>query len=148
MKVVRCTTKFLEDAAKILVTAYFGSLKEANKYLLEKIKSGECYVATQGNEVLGFFCYEKDYSHHANFLSDIVVAQKYRRKGVAKQLILKFIEVSRKETPHKQKYVLSSTDVTNIASIKMHLKIGFEKLGKIKRIHYGKDEIFFGYALR
>ena len=77
-----------------------------------------------------------------------MVAKKHRRKGIAKILLDKYIEVTKKEQPKKQKYALSSTDVTNIPSIKLHLNYGFEKLGRIKELHYGKDEIIFGYKLK
>lgn len=91
--------------------------------------------------------YLKDYSHYANYLTDFAVSKKHRRKGIGLKLIKKFIEISKKEQPKKQPYALSSTDVNNIASINLHLKAGFVELGRIKKLHYGKDEIFFCYKL-
>ena len=81
------------------------------------------------------------------FIEDLAVSKEYRGQGFAKALLQKFIEISRKEQSKKQPYCLSSTDVTNKASIKLHLRVGFKKLGVIKELHYGKDEIIFGYKL-
>jgi len=130
-----------------LTEEYFDSIKEAKLFLKSKMKSKECFIVVEGSEVLGVMAYIKDYSHYANFLSDITVSRKHRGKGVAKELLKKFIEMSRKEQPKKQPFALSSTVITNKKSIKMHLNFGFKEIGRIKKLHYGKDEIFFGYKI-
>ena len=63
-------------------------------------------------------------------------------------LLKKYVKISKAETPKKQSYALSSTNIDNQISIKMHLKFGFEKMGILKKLHYGRDEIFFRYNLR
>lgn len=135
-------------AAKILTEAYFDSFREAKKYIRRKLKTRECLVAIENNEMIGVLLYYRDYSHYANYIEDIVVSKQYRRKGVAIQLLMKFIEISKKETPKNQKYALSSTKITNKTSISMHLKCGFKEIGRLKGLHYGEDEIFFAYNLR
>ena len=146
MRVIRTQKKHIVKAAKVLHSAYFDTIAEAKKDLRESIKNS--FVVVEGDEVMGVCTYAPDYTHYAHYLTDIVVAKKHRRKGVANLLLQKFIEVSKKEQPRKQPYAYSSTDVTNKASIKMHLGFGFKKVGIIKKLHYGKDEIFFGYKLR
>lgn len=47
----------------------------------------------------------------------------------------------------KQKYALSSTDVSNKASINLHKKMGFKEIGILKGLHYEKDKVFFTYKL-
>ena len=148
MIIIQGKEKHLDESAKILTEAYFDSFKKAKEHFKKKIDSKEVYVALNKDEVIGLFSYRRDYSHYANYLSNIVVAKKHRRKGIAKILLDKYIEVTKKEQPKKQKYALSSTDVTNIPLIRLHLNYGFEKLGSIKELHYGKDEIIFGYKLK
>ncbi len=159
MNILLASDKDLDITSKILYNDYFDdldrnrmkenfkSLKEAKNYLKNKIKSKSVYTAVENEEVLGLFVYDRNYSHDANILSYIVVSKKHRRKGVAFALLNKFVELCRKQQPKKQKYALSSANESNIRSIKMHLKFGFVKLGTIKKLHYDKDEIFFGYKL-
>ena len=148
MKIVKGKGKHLNESAKILTEAYFDSFKEAKNHFKKKINSKEFYVAIDKDEVVGLFSYRRDYSHYANYLSNIVVAKKHRRKGIAKRLLDKYIKITKKEQSKKQKYALSSTDVTNKISINLHLNYGFKELGRIKGLHYGKDEIFFGYKIK
>lgn len=148
MKIINLNKMYLKNTAKIMVEDYWDSIEKAKNELLTKMISGECFIALEGNEVLGVFIYTRDYSHYANYLEDIVVAKKHQRKGVAFELLKKYILVSKKETPLKQKYALSSTNVSNISSVKMHLKFWFKKMGILKSLHYGKNELFFSYDLR
>tara|TARA_Y100000310_G_C19965869_1_gene483286 strand:- start:55 stop:390 length:336 start_codon:yes stop_codon:yes gene_type:complete len=103
MKVVLAKEAHIIQSAEILKKAYFESLKEAKEFLKEKLRKKECYVAVENNRVLGLFTYRRDYSHYANYLSNIVVADEHRRKGIAKEFLKKYIEISRKEQPKIQK---------------------------------------------
>ena len=148
MKIIPLKKEYVSQTAEILVEAYWNSVDEAKNELFKKIKSNECFIALENKEVAGVFIYMKNYSHYANYLEDLVVSKKYRGQGVANRLLEKYILISRGETPKKQKYALSSTHSFNKISIKTHLKSGFKKIGLIRGLHYGKDEIFFGYNLR
>lgn len=148
IKIVDMQRIHVVAAAKILFEVYYSSIDSAKKRLLQKIKTKESFVALDNNVVLGVLAYARDYSHYANYAEDIVVSKKHRKKGIAQKLLEKYIEVSRKETPKKQRYALSSTDITNKASINLHKKVGFREIGRLKGLHYGKNEIFFAYKLR
>ena len=147
MRITIGTIKQVDQVATVLCEGYYSSLQKAKQYIKEKNKTKECFVAIDKNKVVGVMIYSRAYSHNANYLEEVIVVKKQRRKGIAKALIKKFVIISKKETPKKQKYTLSSTDITNKASIKMHKKCGFKEVGRIKRLHYGKDEIFFAYKL-
>ena len=148
MKVVFTSQEHVSAAAHILHLAYYSSLASAQKELIKKIKTKEYLVALEKNKVIGVLNYTKNYSHYANYIEDICVSQAHRKKGVAKILLQKYISLSKKQTPQKQKYALSSTDVSNTISLAMHRSFGFKEIGRIKALHYGKDEIIFGYDLR
>jgi ribosomal protein S18 acetylase RimI-like enzyme len=147
MKAIIAKKEHVNKIAKVLKDAYFKSLSEARARAKEKIENKECIIVAGKKDVQGVLMYARDFSHYANYIEDLAVSKKHRRKGIASTLLARFLEISKKEQPKKQKYVLSSTDVTNKASIKLHSKLGFEKIGKIKALHYGKDEIFFGYKI-
>ena len=148
MNVIRTRPKHITSAARILFEAYYSSLAKAKKDLRTWTARKQSLVAVDGEKVVGVLMYTRDFSHYANYIEDIAVAKVHRRKGVAKKLLQKFIEVSRKETPKKQKYALSSTETSNKTSIKMHLNFGFREIGRMEGLHFGKDEIFFAYKLR
>lgn len=147
VKVIYTQHAHIPAAAKILFEAYYDSLDCAKKYLEEKAKTKESIVALENGKVVGVLIYARDHSHYANYIQDIAVSKQYRRKGVAMLLMKKCIEISRLETPSKQKYLLSSTDTANKPSIKFHLMCGFKEIGRLKGLHYGKDDIFFAYTL-
>ncbi|MEK6846970.1 MAG: GNAT family N-acetyltransferase [Nanoarchaeota archaeon] len=148
MKIILLNKNHIRSASKIMVESYWDSILKAKIELLKKIKSKEGYVCINNKEILGLFLYSRNYSHYANYLEDIIVSQNHRRKGVSYKLLEKYISVSKKETPKKQIFALSSTSYDNKPSIYMHLKFGFKEAGRIASLHYGKDEIFFVYNLR
>ncbi len=147
IKITLTQGKHVSAAAKILFEAYYSSVSNAKSDLNKKIKTKESFVALDGGEVVGVLIYARDYSHYANYAEDIAVSKKHRGRGIAKALLKKYVEVSRKETPKKQKYALSSTDVSNRASIGLHKKAGFKEIGRLKGLHFGKDEVFFACKL-
>jgi len=148
MQVVLASSKHLSLATNVLLEGYFANHREARKTLVQKIKNKECIVAVKNGEVAGVLNYARNYSHYANYVEDIIVAKAHRRTGVATALFEKYVAVSRKEQSRKQPYALSSTAVVNTASIALHASFGFVVLGTVKKLHYGKDEIIFGYKLR
>ena len=148
MKIINAGNKHITAAAKILFEEYYSSLAIAKKTLRAWIKKNQCFVAIENRKVVGVLRYTRDFSHYANYIEDIAVPKRHRGRGIARELLQKFIEVSKKETPKRQKYALSSTDTSNKISRKMHLKLGFREIGRLKGLHYGKDEIFFAYKLR
>ena len=147
MKIAIADKKHIKEVAEILFKEWYDSLKEAKEEAIKRINNKECLIALENNKVVGILMYSRDYSHYANYCQDLFVVKEYRNKGIASLLLKKFIYISRKEQPRKQKYVLSSTDTKNIASIRLHKRVGFNKIGTVKYLHYGKDEVFFGYRL-
>jgi len=148
IKIALTQRKHIATAAKILFEAYYSSVNSARNHINKKINAKESFVALDDNEVAGVLIYARGYSHYANYAEDLAVSKKHRGKGIAKALLKKYIDISRNETPKKQMYALSSTDVSNKASIILHKKAGFKEIGKLKKLHYGKDEVFFAYKLR
>jgi len=146
-KIIKATIKIREDFVNSLIKEnYFKTkiegIEEFNYYL----KEGNIFILNLNNEFVGFFNYIKDYSHSANYLEEIYILKRFRRKGFGKLLLKKYIFVSKKDRT-KHNIALSSTTVNNIVSQKLHENFGFEKIGILKGLHYGTDEIFYSFDL-
>ena len=120
--------------------------KDAINYFEENHLKNELCIAVENDTVVGIMTHDTHWSHGCNFLSYLYVHKDHRRQGVAKKLVEGFLKISKKN--QNEKYVYSSTDVNNNASIKFHLSMGFEIAGTINNLHFGKPEIFFSYDLK
>jgi L-amino acid N-acyltransferase YncA len=138
--------KYVNEFIKTFTGSYFDDEKEAKNHFNEKLKEKRLYLLFDRKELIGFFDYIYQYSHNANYLYNLCIADKFRRKGYSKYLLKKYIEIS-KEQKTRNKFALSSTHRTNVRSQKMHLSFGFKKMGVLKGLHYGEDEIFYSYDL-
>src|SRR3989338_376332 len=124
--------KHVSDAARILFGAYYRSLRDAKARLRKRIQTRESFVAVDKGKVVGVLIYARDYSHYANYAEDLAVSKTHRGKGIATALLKKYLDASRKETPTRQTYALSSTDISNTASVSLHKKVGFKEIGRLK----------------
>ena len=140
--------KEVVDISTLLRSRWFENDEEAQAYVTIKIRSKETIVAYDESSLVGVLIFTRNFTHEAHMAEYIVVAKEVRRGGVATSLLEEYIAICTLEQPKKQPYALSSTDVKNYASIELHKKVGFVELGRIKKLHYGRDEIFWGYKLR
>lgn len=141
------TEKHINAIATILHTEWYDSVEEAQQEVTKRVSSQECVIACSDTTIVGILMYAREYSHCANYCEDLIVHKDHRRKGIGLALLKKYVEISKIETPKKQKYALSSTDVNNTASQALHKKAGFKDLGVLKQLHFGRDELFFGFDL-
>src|SRR5260370_14939070 len=81
-------------------------------------------VAEAEGEVVGFIAYRLDW-FQCTFVSLVVVREDFRRKSIAREFF-KSVEVV-SPTPR----LFSSTEETNVASIRMHTALGFTPRGHI-----------------
>jgi ribosomal protein S18 acetylase RimI-like enzyme len=148
MKIRKATSRDVKRAGELLSKEFSEGLADTIKDLRSRLGFGEVHVAVEDGKVIGVISHIKSWSHFSNYLEGIVVDKKYRGLKVGMKLLDYYIGICRKDQPKKQRYALSSTDVKNKASIKFHRKFGFKELGRIKGLHYGRDEIVFGFDLR
>ena len=128
------------------VDDYFDTEEEAREHFKDQLEKNTCFLLFVNSELAGFFDYIKKYSHDANYLSNISVNKEYRGKGYSRNLLEKYIEISKREKTHNN-IALSSTHKTNITSQRMHIRFGFKEIGVLEGLHYGEDEIFYAYKL-
>ena len=143
--ILLATKEYKKEFVNRFTTVYFETTQEAKNYFNAHIKTKTLYILFLDVQA-GFFAYAREYSHYANYLEDICVLPDYRRKGYAKLLLDKFIQQAKREQT-KNTIALSSTHKNNTVSIHMYESYGFKKIGVLKKLHYGIDEIFYGYEL-
>jgi L-amino acid N-acyltransferase YncA len=147
IKTIPINKKYKNEFIKTFNKSYFDTEKEAERHFKEHINKKQLFLLFVNSELTGFFNYLPKYSHNANYLLDLCIAKKFRNKSYSKHLLNKYIEISKKQKT-RNTIALSSTTKTNIASQKMHTSFGFKKIGTLKKLHYGKDEIFYAYNLK
>ena len=146
IKIIPIEKKYEKEFIKTFNDSYFDSEDEAKQHFKEQTGKSNLFLLFVDSELGGFFDFIPQYSHYANYLNNICVVKKFRGKGYSKQLLEKYIEISR-EQKTRNVIALSSTHKTNVASQKMHKRFGFKKIGVLKELHYGEDEIFYSYKL-
>lgn len=118
IKYVDIVLKTIADAAKVRGT---GIAKRSPGYLLKKIEEGKAIIALHREEFAGF-CYIESWGHEkfvAN--SGLIVVDKFRGMGLAKDIKTKAFELSRKCYPHAKLFGLT----TGLAVMKINSDLGY-----------------------
>lgn len=101
----------------------------------------EILVAEQDHAIVGLLAYRTDW-FGCTFVSLVVVAERARRRGVARALF----EALERASPSAR--LFSSTEETNVASIQMHRALGFAPSGHIDNLPQGYRELLLYKRLR
>ena len=105
-------------------------------YLRKAICAGYCWIALTGSTTTGFVVVEPWFFDQW-FFSLVVVRPDYRRKGVAKALILHIESIC--STPK----LFSSTNTSNVAMQRVLESSGFVRSGCIENLDPGDPEIIY-----
>jgi L-amino acid N-acyltransferase YncA len=149
MEKIKVVSAKIKDRANFIKTfkgSYFDLASEATNHFNKYLEGKTLFLLFVNSNLVGFFNYTQKYSHDANYLDDVCVAEKFRSKGYSSYLLTRYIEICRKQMG-RNKIALSSANKPNVVSQKMHIKFGFKKIGVLKGLHYGKDEIYYSYKL-
>lgn len=108
----------IADAARVRGT---GIAKRNPEYVAMKITEGKAIIALDDSEFAGF-CYIESWGHDkfvAN--SGLIVVEKYRGHGLAKDIKRKAFELSRTKFPHAKIFGLT----TGLAVMKINSELGY-----------------------
>ncbi|MCG8579235.1 MAG: GNAT family N-acetyltransferase [Bacteroidales bacterium] len=108
----------IADAAKVRGT---GIARRSPEYLQKKIEEGKAIMALHGEEFAGF-CYIETWGHDkfvAN--SGLIVVDKFRGHGLAKDIKTKAFELSREKYPQAKIFGLT----TGLAVMKINSDLGY-----------------------
>ena len=110
--------------------------ERAGAFIRSHMERHHLVVAETEGEVIGFLAYRTDW-FQCTFVTLVVVKEKFRRKGIAREFFKAVEAVS--PTPR----VFSSTEETNAVSIQMHTALGFSPSGHIDNLPQGTRELLF-----
>jgi hypothetical protein len=108
----------IEDAAKVRGT---GIAKRSPDYVALKMTEGKAIIALNNNEFAGF-CYIESWGHNkfvAN--SGLIVVEKFRGHGLAKDIKKMAFDLSRKKFPDAKIFGLT----TGLAVMKINSELGY-----------------------
>lgn len=106
------------------------------RHIKDCVEGKRCLVAIIDLEIVAFIIWGTLWNKI--HLQDIFVKEKYRRSGIGKSLVKKTIEIGKKGGYRE---VTSDCDVSNKASIRLHLKSGFKKCGYIEN-NWGNESSY------
>jgi N-acetylglutamate synthase-like GNAT family acetyltransferase len=110
--------------------------ERAGAFIRSHMERHHLIVAEAEGEVVGFIAYRLDW-FQCTFVSLVVVREDFRRKSIAREFFRSVEVVS--PTPR----LFSSTEETNVASIRMHTALGFTPSGHIDNLPQGVRELLF-----
>jgi GNAT superfamily N-acetyltransferase len=110
--------------------------ERAPAFIRSHMERHHLIVAEAAAQVVGFIAYRLDW-FQCTFVSLVVVREDFRRKSIAREFF-KSVEVV-SPTPR----LFSSTEETNVASIRMHTALGFTPSGHIDNLPQGVRELLF-----
>jgi GNAT superfamily N-acetyltransferase len=102
----------------------------------ESVERRELLVADALGQPVGLVAYRTDW-FQCTFITLVVVAESWRRRGVARALVEAVEQCSR--SPR----LFSSTEETNSGAIQMHRALGFASSGYIDNLPQGYRELLF-----
>ncbi len=96
-------------------------------------------VAKLGDQVVGYALMKQD-DKHTQHLMQIVTSQEYRKRGIAKQLMIDIINNAIKTGINK---IILEVRTTNIPAIELYQKLGFNKNRILSKFYKDADGIEF-----
>ena len=114
------------------------SLAERQSWFDEHNKNNHpLLVAEQDGEVLGYASlsrYAEKAAYNSTVELSVYIAPSARRQGIASQLMLAVIDLAKKD--NATHLIVSLITGTNQASISLHRKFGFNKVGTLHQVGY------------
>ncbi|KGQ31700.1 GNAT family acetyltransferase [Gallibacterium anatis] len=114
------------------------SLAERQSWFDEHNKNNHpLLVAEQDGKVLGYASlsrYAEKAAYNSTVELSVYIAPSARRQGIASQLMLAVIELAKKD--NATHLIVSLITGTNQASISLHQKFGFNKVGTLHQVGY------------
>jgi len=110
--------------------------ERAGAFIKSHMERHHLMVAEADEEVVGFLAYRADW-FQCTFVALVVVREDWRRKGIAREFFRSVEAIS--PTPR----LFSSTDETNVGSIRMLVALGFTPSGYVDNLPQGTRELLF-----
>jgi GNAT superfamily N-acetyltransferase len=125
-----------DDAAACVKLAAALIGERGTSFVEQAIERGNLLVASLRGDVAGMLAYRTDW-FACTFVTLVVVHRDHRRKGIARALFHAVEHTS--PSPR----LFSSTEETNVVSIRMHSALGFTASGHVDNLPQGFRELLF-----
>jgi GNAT superfamily N-acetyltransferase len=110
--------------------------ERAGPFVQSHLERHHLIVADAAGPVVGLLAYRTDW-FQCVFVSLVVVREDFRRRGIARAFFRSVEAVA--PSPR----IFSSTEETNVGSIRMHAALGFVPSGHIDNLPQGTRELLF-----
>ena len=137
--VEKATERDIDAVREIDSTTIGGHKRE--KFLTGAVRAGRCFVAQDGNAVVGFGVLEQSFFGQG-FISLLVVHPEHRRRGVATAIIRHIESICPTDK------LFTSTNKSNVIAQKLFEASGFVKSGYIENLDEGDPEVVYFKRLR
>jgi len=108
----------IEKSAKARGT---GIAKRSPEYIKNKMEEGKAIIAISDKGVFGGFCYIESWGEKFAANSGLIVAEEFRKLGLAMKVKRKAFELSRKKFPNAKLFGLT----TSLAVMKINSELGY-----------------------
>ncbi len=118
--------KYAKEISELIETSASargtGIAKRSPKYIKDKILEGKAVIATttEDGEFAGF-CYIESWGDRFAANSGLIIAPKFRKRGLAMKVKRKAFELSREKFPHAKLFGLT----TSLAVMKINSELGY-----------------------
>jgi ribosomal protein S18 acetylase RimI-like enzyme len=133
MRVERATEDDLEGILAV-DAAHMGTAREA--FLEAAVKKRECYVAREGEDVIGFAVLNRAFFGEY-FIDLLIVHPQQRRKGVGRSLMRRI------EALVPSEKLFTSTNQSNAPMQALCEALGYTKSGWVENLDEGDPEIIY-----
>ena len=98
-----------------------GIAKRSPEYIMNKMSEGKAIIALNEEGVFGGFCYIESWGEKFAANSGLIVAEEFRKLGLAMKVKRKAFELSRKKFPSAKLFGLT----TSLAVMKINSELGY-----------------------
>jgi hypothetical protein len=117
--------KYAEEISQVIETSAAargtGIAKRSKEYIINKIEEGKAVIALAENGDFAGFCYIESWGEKFAANSGLIVAEKYRKMGLALRVKRKAFELSRQKFPNAKLFGLT----TSLAVMKINSELGY-----------------------
>jgi hypothetical protein len=117
--------KYAEEISNVIETSAAargtGIAKRSPEYIINKINEGKAVIAVTTEGEFAGFCYIESWGDRFAANSGLIVAEKFRKMGLAMQVKRKAFELSRAKFPHAKLFGLT----TSLAVMKINSDLGY-----------------------
>jgi hypothetical protein len=98
-----------------------GIAKRSNEYIVNKIEEGKAVIAISDEGEFAGFCYIESWGEKFAANSGLIIAEKFRKMGLALKVKRKAFELSRQKFPNAKLFGLT----TSLAVMKINSELGY-----------------------